>query len=202
MTIIRRLFWSLPVWAALAALLVGCAEDARDVQLQKVAKDWSATIRASQVLPVYPLTEDLYPGDVFLVTKPIEDQVALYQRNGYLPLDQHVGRLTNLNFNEYYWNYYGTGNATDIAPVGTASLGAGYWNQLDLAGEVSEWNLDWYAAYAACTDCANTAPAAVGRVFRGGYFDYDATILLPPDRDENSPAFRDYGVGFRCARTP
>jgi hypothetical protein len=122
MTIIRRLFWSLPVWAALAALLVGCAEDARDVQLQKVAKDWSATIRASQVLPVYPLTEDLYPGDVFLVTMPIEDQVALYQRNGYLPLDQHVGRLTNLNFNEYYWNYYGTGNATDIAGQNAASI--------------------------------------------------------------------------------
>ncbi len=35
----------------------------------------------------------------------------------------------------------GIGN---IAPVGTATLGAGLWLQLDLAGSVSEWNLDWF----------------------------------------------------------
>ncbi len=41
-----------------------------------------------------------------------------------------------------------------FAPVGTAFLGAGLWGQLDLAGEVWEWNLDWYATYAAGADCA------------------------------------------------
>jgi hypothetical protein len=29
------------------------------------------TIRASQVVPVYPLTEDLQPGEVFLVQLPV-----------------------------------------------------------------------------------------------------------------------------------
>jgi formylglycine-generating enzyme required for sulfatase activity len=101
----------------------------------------------------------------------------------------------------FYGGYY-TGNSTDIAPVGTASLGAGYWNQLDLAGEVYEWNLDWYVLYAACTDCANTAPAASGRVFRGGDFYDDATYLLPSGRYGDTPADRSYAVGFRCARTP
>ena len=42
-------------------------------QLAHVAKDWSLVVRASQIIPVYPLTEDLLPGDVFLVQSPIED---------------------------------------------------------------------------------------------------------------------------------
>ena len=42
------------------------------------------------------------------------------------------------------------GNCTgvaNIAPVGTPTLGAGRWGQLDMAGEDFEWNLDWYATY-------------------------------------------------------
>jgi Sulfatase-modifying factor enzyme 1 len=54
-----------------------------------------------------------------------------------------------------------------IAPVGTAARGAGLWGQLDLAGELREWNLDSYAAYAdPCTDCADTT-AFSDRVMRG-----------------------------------
>ena len=41
-------------------------------ELEDVAKEWCLTIRASQVLPVYPLTEDLQPGDVFVVPSGIE----------------------------------------------------------------------------------------------------------------------------------
>ena len=44
------------------------------------------TIRGSQVIPVYPLTEDIQPGDVFLVQLPIDQQQKLYQQNGFLPL--------------------------------------------------------------------------------------------------------------------
>jgi formylglycine-generating enzyme required for sulfatase activity len=42
-----------------------------------------------------------------------------------------------------YGEHY-TGNPTGLAPVGFASLGAGRWGQLDLVGEVWEWNLDWF----------------------------------------------------------
>jgi formylglycine-generating enzyme len=101
-----------------------------------------------------------------------------------------------------YDSHYG-GNSTDIAPVGTASLGAGYWGQVDLAGELWEWNLDWYAAYAECIDCADTAPAASARVIRGGYFfGFGTGLLLPPTRSNSAPAVRDGDFGFRCARTP
>jgi hypothetical protein len=62
-------------------------------ELERVAKDWCLTIRASQVLPVYPLTEDLQPGDVFAVQTPLKKQAEIYEERGFLPLDQHVVRL-------------------------------------------------------------------------------------------------------------
>jgi formylglycine-generating enzyme required for sulfatase activity len=89
---------------------------------------------------------------------------------------------------------------TNIAPVGTATLGAGLWGQVDLAGEMWEWNLDWYARYAAGTDCANFT-AASARVIRGGDFLFGASSLLPPSRDYVTPADRGLGLGLRCSRT-
>jgi len=58
------------------------------------------------------------------------------------------------------------GQHDDIAPVGYTSLGAAYWGQFDLAGEVFEWNLDGYnGTYAdPCLDCAYLpTTAASGR---------------------------------------
>jgi formylglycine-generating enzyme len=89
---------------------------------------------------------------------------------------------------------------TNIAAVGTATPGAGLWGQLDLAGEVVEWNLDGYAAYAVCADCADFT--AYSRVLRGGDFENLASRLLPPYRGSNGPAYRANYIGFRCARTP
>jgi formylglycine-generating enzyme required for sulfatase activity len=90
-----------------------------------------------------------------------------------------------------------------VAPVGTASMGAGYYGQLDLAGDLMEWNLDWRAGYSnPCTNCANLTPAS-DRVVRGGDFTYPAADLLPPYRNAFSlPAGRNFGLGFRCARSP
>ena len=104
----------------------------------------------------------------------------------------------------YDCNYpIGSGRCTgvaNIAPVGTATLGAGRWGQLDLAGELTEWNLDWYAAYANCTDCADVTVSA-SRVTRGGLYSYLA--WLPPTRSEGeTPSGRGPNIGFRCARTP
>ena len=77
-------------------LLASCrasADQKVKASLERVAKDWSQTIRASQVLPVYPLTEDLQPGDVFAVQVPLGEQQRIYRERGFLPLDQHVVRL-------------------------------------------------------------------------------------------------------------
>jgi sulfatase modifying factor 1 len=103
-------------------------------------------------------------------------------------------------------------SAVNIAPVGTATSGAALWGQLDMAGEVWEWNLDWSVPSLTqpCNDCAYlTMPEVDGgepptRAFAGGTFSGNSSyLMLPPQRDRNeTPLFRDYGTGFRCARAP
>src|SRR5579883_2806353 len=92
----------------LAALLLlsGCASNLAHHQLEQVAKGWCETIRASQVIPVYPLTEDLVPGDVFLVQTTIESQAKVYQEKGFLALDDHQTRLNGIVYSTMYFDGY------------------------------------------------------------------------------------------------
>lgn len=95
-----------------------------------------------------------------------------------------------------------TTSAANIAPVGTPAQGGGLWGQLDLEGDVSQWNLDWYSTYVdPCVDCANLT-ATSDRVVRGGNFLFGTQQLILPDRSRPSPSSRNYPVGFRCSRTP
>jgi formylglycine-generating enzyme required for sulfatase activity len=104
----------------------------------------------------------------------------------------------------------GSGGCTDvtnIAPVGTATLGEGRWGQLDLAGNLFEWTLDWYGSYVSpCADCAQLNSASSGsnphRALRGASFDNTLPGLLPPYRYDDIPFNRSRGYGFRCARIP
>lgn len=88
--------------ACVATLLLCACSGLRNERLTEVAKDWSYVIRASQVMPVYPLTEDLFPGDVFLVQTPIDKQHAQWKEKGYLPLDNHVGRVSPKGYTAFY----------------------------------------------------------------------------------------------------
>jgi formylglycine-generating enzyme required for sulfatase activity len=90
----------------------------------------------------------------------------------------------------------------NLAPVGTASLGAGLWGQLDLVGELYEWTMDWfvYPRINPCIDCAVLTPGSE-RVLRGTTFDLPASYLVSSTGAET--AVTRYGKGgFRCARTP
>ena len=92
----------------------------------------------------------------------------------------------------------------NISPVGTAKLGGGRWGHLDLAGNLTEWNLDWYGATLGnpCADCANLTKAS-GRVIRGGTFSSGLPELVVPYRSSpNYPTNRTHTFGFRCARAP
>jgi formylglycine-generating enzyme required for sulfatase activity len=87
--------------------------------------------------------------------------------------------------------------------VGSESpKGDGKWGQSDLAGNVAEWVLDWYASSYArpCLDCANLTPAT-NRVIRGGHYYIGATFLRAAYRGTGvPPTVRLYFFGFRCAR--
>ncbi|HEX7952915.1 MAG TPA: hypothetical protein VF523_07605, partial [Burkholderiales bacterium] len=103
----------------LAGLLSGCAtQKMSGEQLARVAKDWSLSIRASQVIPVYPLTEDLQPGDVFLVQTPIEEQVKVYLDKGFLPLENMVTRLSPSGYARFYrgWPHVADGDKAPPRP--------------------------------------------------------------------------------------
>jgi formylglycine-generating enzyme required for sulfatase activity len=108
-------------------------------------------------------------------------------------------------YNCYYPNSSAMCLGGNIAPVGFASLGVGRWGQLDLAGNVYRWTLDWTAPFTSCTDCSNLS--AVGtfgyRMTRGGTFSSAAYYLEPEYRPSGAPPTGRYDfLGFRCARVP
>jgi formylglycine-generating enzyme required for sulfatase activity len=100
--------------------------------------------------------------------------------------------------------------------VGSESpAGDGKWGQADLAGNVGEYNLDWWGDYVnPCTDCADVAmPNAGGRLLRGGAVGVPAmygTSGLEASSRASTGTFASGGPGlprgitsgFRCARAP
>ena len=107
--------------------------------------------------------------------------------------------------NCYYPSVAACTGIANVAPVGTAAMGAGRWGQLDLAGDVWEWNLGWYAnSYVdPCMDCADFTPGFVVHALRGGGAMGRAEYLRPPYRDNTEPSsYREDAIGLRCARTP
>ena len=113
----------------------------------------------------------------------------------------------NANLAVYGCYFNGSGSCsgfTNIAPVGSVAAGNGLsYGQADLAGNVWEWNLDWYAAtyVSPCNNCANVTVAS-NRVRRGGSFGFNASYLLSSYRDGRTPGNRGTVIGLRCARTP
>ncbi len=118
------------------------------------------------------------------------------------------GATTPGSSNQYaiYDCYYPSGSdacggLASIAPVGSAPAGAGLWGQLDLAGDMWQWNLDWSAPYVnPCMDCAYLK-VATSVVIRGGGYDNIASALYPPLRSSFVGA-REHYLGIRCARAP
>jgi formylglycine-generating enzyme required for sulfatase activity len=97
----------------------------------------------------------------------------------------------------------------NAAPVGFAAKGVGRYGQLDLIGNVWEWNLDRYANYVSpCEDCAYLTGNTTNRVLPGAGFhtgaNLGATLLYSYNRSQvsyDAETYRgDYAVGVRCAR--
>lgn len=105
---LRTLVAALSVALAAGLALSGCGAMAlrqKERQMELVARDWSMTIRASQVIPVYPLTQDLLPGDVFVVQMSVAEQSRSYRDRGFLPTDLQVARLGIDRYAEFYGSF-------------------------------------------------------------------------------------------------
>lgn len=95
---------------AIIILLNGCLTE--NAQLQSINKDWNRLIRASHIYPIYPLSEDLQPGDLFFVQTGIED-LSSWDTSGYIKLDHQIARLYPTNYAEFYKYSFVTG-ANDL----------------------------------------------------------------------------------------
>jgi len=95
----------------------------------------------------------------------------------------------------------GTPPYTPIANVGSTSpTGNAKWGHADMAGNMWDWNLDWFSGYPnPCVDCANLAPSPF-RVLRGGSFMNDGPTQLVSFRSDGDPSARNFDIGMRCAR--
>jgi formylglycine-generating enzyme required for sulfatase activity len=92
-------------------------------------------------------------------------------------------------------------DASELELVGAKPDGAGHYQQLDLAGSLSEWGFDWFGPYAGpCSNCA-LAEGGTERVVRGGSFlSDDPGELRASARRAAAPDTRSRSLGFRCAR--
>jgi len=178
---------------------------------------WSATAGANETLPITCL--DWYEAQAFCVwdggflpsaaewqyAAAGGDEQRMYPWGSTAP-----GTESKYLMYDCYYPTGKPGNCTslaNVAKVGTATLGAGRWGQLDLSGSVWEWNLDVYSAKmdAPCNDCAHLSGGSDRILPGGGFHSGLMPYMLASNRTSINYAttYRgDYGVGVRCARTP
>jgi formylglycine-generating enzyme required for sulfatase activity len=112
------------------------------------------------------------------------------------------------NYGKTTWN-----NHAALVPVGQLQDGKSPYGIDGLAGNVWEWVSDWYDPdYYATSPSRNPAGPETGKykVVRGGSWDLAPENLRSARRDFNissttdydSPAYRNFNSGFRCAKSP
>jgi formylglycine-generating enzyme required for sulfatase activity len=111
-----------------------------------------------------------------------------------------------------YANYYATAFCVNpptgaVDRVGSESpKGDGKWGHADLAGNVSEWTLDYCNATLPtytnpCSDCANLS-ATTARCVRGGDWASVVAYVRGANRGVTGPDSSSFSIGVRCARPP
>jgi hypothetical protein len=99
---------------------------------------------------------------------------------------------------KYAWFLDNSGSRTH--PVGEIEKNP--FGLYDMAGNVWQWNRDWYADTLAAGDDPTGPTSGSDRVIRGGCWNGDARDARSASRSSCRPDFRSSHVGFRLVRTP
>jgi formylglycine-generating enzyme required for sulfatase activity len=188
----------------------------------KVLSTWTASVGSQESLPINCV--NWWEADAFCIWDggflPSEAEWECAAAGGSQQREYPWGSADPGTANQYAiynCNYPNSANSpigctgvSNIASVGTASMGAGAWGQLDLAGELMEWNLDWssYSSYVnPCTNCADLGSTGYRAIRGGAYSDPLKSAMFgfplrPPTRFGTPPGSRQGFIGFRCARAP
>ncbi len=172
---------------------------------------WTSTAGANEKLPINNI--DWYDAEAFCIWDggflPSEAEWNYTAAGG---TEQRVypwgstapGANTLLADYGCYYNSTGSCLGGNVAPVGSIPAGNGKWGQSDLAGNLFEWNLDWFKSPYSETSCVNCSYVTTdtNRVVRGGAFNFGATGLVTGARAWDLPTARYGNYGARCARTP
>ena len=104
-----------------------------------------------------------------------------------------------------YWYNGGNGFTADgTTSVGTAKAGTylpNAWGLYDMHGNLKEWCLDWNSNYPEAVIDPPGAVSGANRVVRGGCWQDYAFYCRSAARSSSRPDNRNYGYGFRVART-
>lgn len=104
------------------------------------------------------------------------------------------------NFGKKEW-----ANHMALVPVGMFEMGKSPYGIYDMAGNAWEWVNDWYDHdYYKKSPAKNPQGPAKGKskVVRGGNWLYVQEFLRSSFRFNAEPSGRQFGYGFRCAKTP
>ena len=104
------------------------------------------------------------------------------------------------NFGKKEW-----ANHMALVPVGMFEMGKSPYGVYDMAGNAWEWVNDWYDHdYYKKSPTKNPQGPTTGKskVVRGGNWLYVQEFLRSSFRFNADPSSRQFGYGFRCAKTP